>query len=156
MTNDMKQGRQSGAGDWVKILAAVGVVLLGGLIYLLIGSIFSGIGVPMWVSGIIAAVIIVPLTLLFVPTVDVVRVSLYRLRHHKPLFDADKNHIHHKLMRTGLSQHQTLAVILGIAICYTAMNSLLYSVLSLTVIIIIDIAFYCLVNYGINLKMKKV
>ena len=63
MTNDMKQGRQSGAGEWIKILAAVGVVLLGGLIYLIVGGIFSGIGVPMWVSGIIAAVIIVPLTL---------------------------------------------------------------------------------------------
>jgi UDP-N-acetylmuramyl pentapeptide phosphotransferase/UDP-N-acetylglucosamine-1-phosphate transferase len=100
--------------------------------------------------------IIVPLTLLFVPTADVVRVSLYRLRHHKPLFDADKNHIHHKLMQTGFSQHQTLAVILAIAICFTAMNSMLYTVLSPTVIVIIDIALYCLVNYGINLKMKKV
>ena len=45
-----------------KILAAVGVVLLGCLIYLIIGGIFSGIGVPMWVSGIIAAVIVAPLT----------------------------------------------------------------------------------------------
>jgi hypothetical protein len=62
MTNDMKQGRQSGVGEWIKILAAVGVVLLGGLIYLLIGGIFSGIGVPLWVSGLIAAAIIVPLT----------------------------------------------------------------------------------------------
>lgn len=62
MTNDMKQGRQSGAGEWIKILAAAGVVLLGGLIYLIVGGIFSGIGVPLWVSGIIAAAIIVPLT----------------------------------------------------------------------------------------------
>ena len=100
--------------------------------------------------------IIVPLTLLFVPTADVVRVSLYRLRHHKPLFDADKNHIHHKLMRTGLSQHQTLAVILAIAICYIAMNYMLYNMLSLTVIVIIDVVLYCLMNYGINLKMKTV
>ena len=62
MTNDMKQGRQSGAGEWIKILAAIGVVLMGALIYLIVGGIFSGIGVPLWVSGIIAAVIIVPLT----------------------------------------------------------------------------------------------
>ena len=62
MTNDTKQARPSGGGDTKKILAAVGVVLLGCLIYLIIGGIFSGIGVPMWVSGIIAAVIIAPLT----------------------------------------------------------------------------------------------
>ena len=62
MTNDTKQARPNGGGDTKKILAAVGVVLLGCLIYLIIGGIFSGIGVPMWVSGIIAAVIIAPLT----------------------------------------------------------------------------------------------
>ena len=62
MTNDTKQVQPGGAGDMKKILAAVGVVLLGALIYLIIGGIFSGIGVPMWVSGIIAAVIIAPLT----------------------------------------------------------------------------------------------
>ena len=62
MTNDTKQVRPGGAGDMKKILAALGVVLLGCLIYLIIGGIFSGIGVPMWVSGIIAAVIIAPLT----------------------------------------------------------------------------------------------
>ena len=44
-----------------KILAALGVVLLGCLIYLIIGGIFSGIGVPMWVTGVIALAIFLPL-----------------------------------------------------------------------------------------------
>jgi UDP-N-acetylmuramyl pentapeptide phosphotransferase/UDP-N-acetylglucosamine-1-phosphate transferase len=98
--------------------------------------------------------IIVPLTLLFVPTADVVRVTLFRLRHHKPIFDADKNHIHHKLMRTGLSQHQTLVCILSLAVWYIVMNGLLYMVLQPTFIVIIDIACYCIVNACINKKMK--
>ena len=98
--------------------------------------------------------IIVPLTLLFVPTADVVRVTLFRLRHHKPIFNADKNHIHHKLMRTGLSQHQTLMCILSLAIWYIVMNGLLYFVLQPTFIVMIDIIFYCIVNACINKKMK--
>ena len=98
--------------------------------------------------------ILVPLTLLFVPIADVVRVTLYRLRHHKPLFDADKNHIHHKLMRTGMSQHQALGAILVLAILYMVMNSLLYTVMSSTLIVIIDIVLYCIINIGINQKMK--
>ena len=98
--------------------------------------------------------IIVPLTLLFVPTADVVRVTLFRLRHHKPLFDADKNHIHHKLMRTGLNQHQTMFVILLLAVWYIVMNGLLYMVLQPTFIVIIDIVLYSLVNMLINMKMK--
>ena len=101
--------------------------------------------------------VILPLTLLFVPTGDVVRVTFYRLRHHKPLFDADKNHIHHKLMRTGLTQHQTLACILLLAAAYIVVNGLLY-VLSLpsTYIVIIDILLFCLINAYINRKMKAV
>ena len=98
--------------------------------------------------------IIVPLTLLFVPTADVVRVTLFRLRHHKSLFDADKNHIHHKLMRTGMNQHQALFCILALATLYIVMNGLLYMVLQPTFIVIIDIVCYCLVNIYINKKMK--
>ena len=99
--------------------------------------------------------IVVPLTLLFVPMADVVRVTLYRLRHRKPLFLADKNHIHHKLMRTGLSQHLTLLFILVFALGYIVLNSLLFSVVPTTYIVIIDILLYCIVNIGINQKMKS-
>ena len=99
--------------------------------------------------------IIVPLTLLIVPTADVVRVTLFRLRHHTPLFSADKNHIHHKLMRTGMNQHQALICILALAAWYVVMNSLLYMVLPITYIVLIDVVFYCLVNVGINMKLKN-
>ena len=98
--------------------------------------------------------IIVPLTLLFIPLADVVRVTLHRMSHHQPLFNADKNHIHHKLMRAGLSQHQALISILLLAVCYIVLNYLLFSVLPQTVIVIIDIALYCVVNYFINLKIR--
>ena len=98
--------------------------------------------------------LIVPITLLIVPTADVVRVTLYRLRHHKPLFDADKNHIHHKLMRAGLNQHQALVCIVGLAAWYIVMNGLLYMISPTTVIVIVDIVLYCIVNLCINRKLK--
>ncbi len=98
--------------------------------------------------------LIVPITLLIVPTADVVRVTLFRLRHHKPLFDADKNHIHHKLMRAGLNQHQALVCIVGLAAWYIVMNGLLYMVSPTTVIVLVDIVLYCIVNLCINHKMK--
>ena len=100
--------------------------------------------------------IIVPLTLLFVPTADVVRVTLYRLHHHKPLFHADKNHIHHKLMRTGMTQHQALVSILTLAVVYIVTNSLLFYALAVpsTYIFIVDVLLFCLTNAWINSKMK--
>lgn len=96
--------------------------------------------------------IIVPWTLLFVPMADVVRVTLHRLRFHTPLFRADKNHIHHKLMRAGLTQHQALGTILLLAIGFIVVNSLLYLVISPTFIIIVDILIYTIVNVIINRK----
>ena len=61
MTKDTKQAQHAGGSVAIEILTVLGVLILGGLIYLLIGGIFSGIGVPLWVSGIIAALILVPL-----------------------------------------------------------------------------------------------
>lgn len=97
-----------------------------------------------------------PLTLLFVPIADVVRVSFHRLYHNKPVFDADKNHIHHKLMRAGLNQHQALLFILLISVAIYAINYVLYPVLSSTIIIVIDILLYLVVNLLINLRIKAI
>ena len=99
--------------------------------------------------------LLVPLTLLFVPMADVFRVTLYRQVHHKPLFLADKNHIHHKLMRAGLTQHQTLACILCLSVFFVILNYLLYTVLSSTWILVIDILCYNLFNTGINTQIQN-
>ena len=96
--------------------------------------------------------LIVPWTLLFIPMADVVRVTLHRLRFHAPLFQADKNHIHHKLMRVGLSQYQTLVCILLMAIGFIVINSLLYFLLSTAVIMLVDILLYVLIHIVINSK----
>lgn len=86
------------------------------------------------------------LTLLIIPMFDVVRVTLVRLRHSKPLFSADKNHIHHRLIQAGLNQHQALVTILLFAAAYTVINLFLYHIagLFLTWIILIDIIIYML------------
>lgn len=99
--------------------------------------------------------LLVPLTLLFVSMADVVRVTIYRFIHHKPLFLADKNHIHHKLMRAGLTQHQTLACILCLSVFFVILNYLLYTVLSSTWILVIDILCYNLFNTGINTQIQN-
>ena len=107
-----------------------------------------------WIWPVRPEAILVPTTLLFVPVADVVRVIIYRLRHHKPLFSADKNHIHHKLMQTGLTQHQALAFILTLAIVYVVLNGCLSAWVPVTIIIILDILLFCLVMIGINRHLK--
>lgn len=86
--------------------------------------------------------VIIPMTLLFVPAVDAVRVTLHRICHHQPLFKADKNHIHHKLMQTGMTQHQALGVIIGLALLIDVTNYCLFAQIGGTWVLIIDIFLY--------------
>ncbi len=101
--------------------------------------------------------LLVPITLLFIPIADVVRVTFYRFLHHVPLFKADKNHIHHKLMQAGLSQHQTLATILATAIAIIILNLVLqvYVHVDVNVILLIDALLYALLNLTANLYKNK-
>ncbi len=99
--------------------------------------------------------LLVPTTLFFVPVADAVRVSLYRIRHHRPVFGADKNHIHHKLMRAGCSQYQALLVIVALAIAYMILNWLIGCRLNMTWVVCIDIAVYVLFHEVLNLFIAK-
>ncbi|MBR0048487.1 MAG: undecaprenyl/decaprenyl-phosphate alpha-N-acetylglucosaminyl 1-phosphate transferase [Prevotella sp.] len=89
-------------------------------------------------------------TLLIVPVFDVVRVSLLRLFHHRPIFDADKNHFHHKLMRAGLSQHMALIVILSLSLGYIVLNVVLSRWLFMSHIVVIDIILWLIIHMIIN------
>lgn len=53
---------------------------------------------------------------LSIPLFDMLRVSLSRIRHHRSPFQADKNHIHHLLLRCGLTHLQTTTVLLAISL----------------------------------------
>ena len=90
------------------------------------------------------------LTVLLIPTFDVFRVAIVRLRHHRSPMAADKNHIHHKLMRTGLSAHGTLVAIILIELSFILLNILLSQTVSLTWTVVADIVVYIAMHYTID------
>lgn len=94
-------------------------------------------------------------TLLMVPTFDVVRVILVRMLHRKPIFNADKNHIHHKLMRAGLTQHQALIVIIALALFFIVLNFSLYNFIPATLIIAIDVVIYVAFHYTLDYFIRR-
>lgn len=95
-------------------------------------------------------------TFLVVPVFDVVRVVCSRIIHRRPLFDADKNHIHHKLLRCGMGQHMALAFILSMAVAFTVVNLLLTLLLhwGLTWVVLADGLLFVLVNYLMNRRIR--
>lgn len=94
-------------------------------------------------------------TFLIVPVFDVVRVVFHRIRTHRSIFDADKNHIHHKVMRSGLSMHQALLTIIILCICFVLINLLFYTLLNVTLLLITDIAIYTIFNVVLTHLIKK-
>lgn len=93
-------------------------------------------------------------SLIIVPTFDVFRVMLHRVRNHRAIFSADKCHIHHKLLRYGLSQRATLAVILALAVFYIIINNLLQFA-GFTCILIFDILLYTAFHLALNRMIKN-
>jgi UDP-N-acetylmuramyl pentapeptide phosphotransferase/UDP-N-acetylglucosamine-1-phosphate transferase len=96
-----------------------------------------------------------PLTLLFVPIADVVRVTFYRLFHGYPLFDADKNHIHHKLLAAGLNQHQALITILAFEICYMVLNLVVLADFDITYIVVTDVIIFMVFHLMLDVVIHR-
>ena len=99
--------------------------------------------------------VLIAYSLLIIPTFDVVRVVLHRIRNRKPIFDADKSHIHHKFLAMGYNQHYTLFIIILLALAFIGTNVILGNMsVGLTGILLIDIALYTMLHIGINQKIN--
>lgn len=95
------------------------------------------------------ASLLISFTLVFLPCIDVIRVALQRKIRGRSMFEADKTHIHHRIMQMGLDMHQTLAVILllFLAICLINYGLYVYG-LQVTWITLIDILVYSIFVYS--------
>lgn len=98
---------------------------------------------------------IIVLSTLIIPMLDVVRVMMSRIRDGRNPFLPDKNHIHHKLMRTGLSGRMTMLTILLISAAFIISNYLVASFLSQTLMVILDIFFFILMHLIINFFIRR-
>lgn len=95
---------------------------------------------------------IIAFATLLIPIFDVFRVVLLRARLHKPLFVADKNHIHHKLLSIGFSPCRSMLAILLMACLFYVLNIALVYYINCNLLLLIDIALYT----GLNIWIDKV
>src|SRR5690606_24913014 len=79
-----------------------------------------------------------------------------RYKKGKPLFIADNNHIHHLLLRLGLSHRQTMVVILLFAVFFSVFNIIGVNLISNNIVIaLVLIICLSLHNYIDKLLKKK-
>lgn len=92
---------------------------------------------------------------LIVPLFDVVRVVLHRLREKKNPFLPDKNHFHHKLLRTGMRPRLVMVTILFVALFFVVLDWLLLDVVGITWLLVIDVVCWTLLQLGINKAIQR-
>lgn len=90
--------------------------------------------------------LVIAFSTLIIPSFDVVRVVLVRLRTGKSPFEADKNHIHHKLLAIGLTPRKAMITLLCISSTFCTFNILLMPYVDNTIMLIGDIAIWILLN----------
>lgn len=83
------------------------------------GSMFLGYALStMAVLGVAKAAtaisVIVPMVIMGIPLLDVIFAILRRYQSHRPIFQPDKEHLHHRMMALGLSHKQTVLAIYAV------------------------------------------
>ena len=89
------------------------------------------------------------------PLFDVVRVVLHRLRERKNPFLPDKNHFHHKLLRTGMRVRMVMVTILLVSMFFIGLNILLAWRVNVTLLVVINIVCWSLLHLTINVFIRR-
>ena len=95
-------------------------------------------------------------TVLIIPTFDLIRVAIARKMKGGDMFEADKTHIHHKLLKTGRSASLTLLTILGMDLIFIVLNFVLFHAgVHLSWIVLIDVLLFTGWQKNITRLMKN-
>ena len=100
--------------------------------------------------------ILIAISALLIPLFDVIRVALHRIRKHRNPFKPDRNHIHHKLLRSGMKMRWVLTTIILMDVFYIMLNFFLRYYLNITVILLIDLALWGILHLCLNKRIKQV
>lgn len=92
---------------------------------------------------------------LMIPLMDLVWVFTARIMAGHNPFLADKTHVHHRVMATGLSQRHTLVVLLVLSLTYVCLNTYL-SDLAPYVVMIIDLMLWGVFNGILYIRKRKI
>ena len=98
---------------------------------------------------------VIAFSTVLVPLLDVIRVVLHRLREHKNPFLPDKNHFHHKLLRTGMRVRVVMVTILGIAVSFIGLNAWMAWQMNITFLLGINLILWSSLHLTINCFIAK-
>ena len=93
---------------------------------------------------------VIAFSTVLVPLLDVIRVVLHRLREHKNPFLPDKNHFHHKLLRTGMRVRMVMVTIICVSVFFIALNIVLANHLNVNCILFLNLSLWTVLHLLID------
>lgn len=89
-----------------------------------IGSMFLGFMIAvvclLGFKAVTLTSLVVPMLILAIPILDTLFAILRRIIHHKPIYEADKQHLHHQLLNKKFSQKTTVLIIYAVSILFSS------------------------------------
>ena len=98
---------------------------------------------------------VIAFSTVLVPLLDVIRVVLHRLREHKNPFLPDKNHFHHKLLRTGMRVRMVMVCIIAISAFFILLNSSLAWRIDITYLFFLNLFCWSILHVGLNGLIRR-
>ncbi len=95
---------------------------------LTLGFVLGAIAIMGFAKGATIVALVIPVLILAIPIFDTFFAIVRRLIEHKPVFQPDKGHLHHRLLAMGLSHKQTVLIIYAITMfmgCIAILTALL-------------------------------
>ena len=103
-----------------------------------------------------ALAVFIPIITLGIPIFDTTFAIIRRAKNNQPIMQADKGHLHHRLLSKGLSQKQTvlmlymMSVILGLSAYFIAEAGRMFSIF----VLFFDIGLMIFVIYKLKILKK--
>lgn len=98
----------------------------------------------------------IPFSLMFIPVFDALRVMCVRALQNRPVFLADRSHVHHRCLDVGLTHIQSTCLLLGYTLIILFFNLWICSRCNLNILVVINLLLGILLNcILVYLKNKR-
>jgi UDP-GlcNAc:undecaprenyl-phosphate GlcNAc-1-phosphate transferase len=114
-------------------------IFLGDCGSLVIGFVLSAVSLASSEKASTAVAVAIPVVSFALPLLDTCMAVLRRFLNGKPLFAADDEHIHHKLLQRGLSHRQSVIVLYAVSAGFALVSLLLLSPKSGTIAVVLSV-----------------
>ena len=129
-------------------------IFLGDCGSLVIGFVLSAVSLASSEKASTAVAVAIPVVSFGLPILDTLMAVLRRFLNGKPLFSADDEHIHHKLLQRGLSHRQAVVVLYAVSACFALISLPLLSPKSGMIAVVLSVVglgvFFGLQHLGYN------